>query len=123
MRNIQQGGGMSLYNQTTSQASHSHQIMSLKFGRFELEGPFSKLADLNEAPGVFALFCHVADRYDLLDVREAADVQAEVARTIETGNWTEVCTGKLRVGVYYSTNPEEVESVRREVLLGVGSKK
>ena len=116
---------MSLYNQTTSQAStsHSHQNMSLQFGRFKLEGPFSKLADLKEAPGVFALFCNVDERFDVLDVREAQDVQAEVGKTIETGNWTEICTGKLRVGVFYSTDPAEIESVRREVLLGVGSKK
>jgi len=97
--------------------------MGLQFGRFELQGPFSKLADLKEAPGVFALFCHIGEKYDLLDVREATDVQAEVARTIETGNWIDVCTGKLRVGVYYSSDPAEVESVRREVLLGVGNGK
>jgi len=81
----------------------------------ELEGPFSLLDQLKDAPGVFALLCldPESGSFQLLEVRTAALVQREVAESLREV-WTEVCKGKLRVAAVYGEH--QLDQIKLQIL-------
>ena len=90
--------------------------MGLNFDGIELQGPFSRLDQLEDQPGVVAILCFKDNRFELLDVRTAKLVQTEVADILAEPSWSEVCGGKLRVAVFYTANEEELLSVKQQVM-------
>ncbi len=94
--------------------------MVLKFGDVELLGPFSRLDELEDQPGLFVILCYKDVRFEPLDVRIAKLVQTEVARALAEPNWTEICTGRLRIGVLYSFDEAQLDSIKQQLLCEVG---
>jgi len=90
--------------------------MPLKFGDVELQGPFSRLDELEDKPGLFAILCYQNMKFEVLDVKPAKLVQTEVGETIAHVDWSEICKGKVRVAVHYTEDENEVERIKQAVL-------
>jgi hypothetical protein len=88
--------------------------MAVRFGDLELEGPFSTLEELIDAPGVYALLCLNEDTGDfkLLQVKTTTLIQTEVARTLRD-DWSSFCQGKIRVAVFYGE--ENLDQIREQI--------
>lgn len=89
--------------------------MALTFSNVELEGPFSRLDELKDAAGVFAILCYRESRFNLLAVEVAEQVQTEVANLVARSDWSDVCSGKVRVAVYYTTDGTEASKIKDEI--------
>lgn len=93
--------------------------MPLRFGNVQLQGPFSRLNELEDQPGLFVVLCYDTTRlvpFVPLDVRIAKLVQTEVESALADPKWTEMCTGKLRLAVFYSPEQTQLDSIKHQVL-------
>lgn len=91
--------------------------MSVKYGNVELEGPFSQLDELKDSPGVYALLDsnEKTGQFELLQVATTLLVRTQVANTLRD-DWTEFCTGKLCMAVYYGAEIEQLDAIKRQIL-------
>lgn len=89
--------------------------MSLRFGDVELLGPFGRLDELEDRPGLFVILCYQNNVFEPLDVRIAELVQTEVAAALDEPIWTDLCTGKLRVAVVYSSEESILEGIKQRI--------
>lgn len=90
--------------------------MSLSLGDIEFDGPFSKLSDLDDAPGIFAVLNYEDMQFKFVELRKARLVQTEVAKALSTKSWSSSPNGKLRIAVCYSTDATEMSIIMHQVL-------
>jgi tetratricopeptide (TPR) repeat protein len=95
-------------------------IMPLRFGDIELLGPFGRLDELEDQPGLFVILCYQDTTFEALDVRIADLVQTEVAEALNEPIWIDMCTGKLRVAVLYSSNESVLHYNRLRIVSSEG---
>jgi len=97
----------------------SHRLsrdMPHKFGHVELLGPFGRLDELEDIPGLFVILCFQNDVFAALDVRIAHKVQTEVAEALNEAIWSDMCTGKLRVAVMYSSEDSVLHVTKHRIV-------
>jgi hypothetical protein len=94
--------------------------MPLRFGDIELLGPFGRLDELEDQPGLFVILCYQGTTFEPLDVRIAELVQTEVAEALDEAIWIDMCTGKLRVAVLYSSNDSVLHYTRLRIVASEG---
>lgn len=90
--------------------------MVLSVGDVEFDGPFSKLSELEDSPGVFVVLCYKDMAFKFLDVRKAKFVQTEVANAIAQNSWAVADDGRLRIAVCYSSDAMEMDIIKHHVL-------
>jgi len=94
--------------------------MPLRFGDVELLGPFGRLDELEEQPGLFIVLCYQNTMFEPLDVRIAEFVQTEVAAALNEPHWIDVCAGKLRVAVLYSSDDSVLQYIKQQIVSAEG---
>jgi hypothetical protein len=87
--------------------------MSVTIGRFQFDGPYDDVDDLEDRSGVYAILCRNNGNYDLIDVGESATVATRVANHDRAGCWSGSCRSKLMVAVHYT--PYLQQSGRQEI--------
>jgi hypothetical protein len=90
--------------------------MTITFGKTEFEGPLSRLDELNDEPGVYALLCFDGETFKVLDVQIATHVQTSVAKALAAKTWHDICQGKMRVAAFYTKDEHQQMRLRQEVL-------
>jgi len=90
-------------------------------GQVVLQGPYTSTADLEDKPGVYAVFCLQDGERRLLDVRCTGRVRAQAAIALSSSLWRHCCHGLVQLGVVYTSDPEEMESVRKNLWLCPGN--
>lgn len=89
--------------------------MPLRFGDVELLGPFGRLDELEDRPGLFVILCYQNNVFEPLDVRLAEMVQTEVAEALDEPIWADMCSGKLRVAVIYSSDDSILQGIKQRI--------
>lgn len=90
--------------------------MPVKFGDVELLGPFGRLDELQDSPGLFVIFCSQDEVYTALDVRIAHQVQTDVAEALNEPLWSDMCIGKLRVAVMYCSDDAVLHVTKHRIV-------
>jgi len=52
--------------------------MSISIGRYEFDGPYSSVAELEEKPGIYAVLHYEGEEYDLIHVAEADNIKDRI---------------------------------------------
>ncbi len=89
--------------------------MSMDIGNHVFEGPFTSAQDINEAPGMFVVFCHAGDDYKALDCGISGDVRMTLQRHARTRDWQNACAGSVEFAVLYSDDDDMLDQVEAEL--------
>jgi hypothetical protein len=81
--------------------------MSIKIGRYDFEGPYSSTTPIEDKSGVYAVLCHVNDKYNVLDVGESATVKTRLDNHERKDCWKRNCSAVLMFAVYYTPNLQQ----------------
>ncbi|MEX2030713.1 MAG: hypothetical protein WD906_07070 [Anaerolineales bacterium] len=86
--------------------------MNLNIGGYPFEGPFNETKDLKNAPGLYAVHIQQDEEYTLVDLGQAADVQASVRGHSRQDCWLRHSKGGLiSFSAYYTPDlPAEVRA-------------
>lgn len=87
--------------------------MGITVGKYNFEGPYTKISNLEDSAGVYAIHCYRDEKYYLIDVGESATVKSRVENHDRADCWKRNCRGTLTISVLYT--PHQQQAGRREV--------
>ncbi len=85
--------------------------MSIFIGRFEFDGPYPRVDDLENKAGVFAILYRLqTDDYELLELNQASNIKESLRCFSDTES-----IGPVFLAVYYSRSKEERSEIIDEI--------
>ena len=78
--------------------------MTITIGKYTFDGPFSSPNSLEKRSGVYAIHCHKAGSYSLIDIGESSEVRDRVIGHDRKDCWNRNCIGSLTYSAFYTPN-------------------
>ena len=75
--------------------------MSVLIGKYEFNGPYENVTELEEKPGLYAVLHCQNDEYELIHVAQANSIRDCLQHSQVATNPTE-CSGKVLLASYYT---------------------
>lgn len=88
--------------------------MSILIGRYEFEGPFSRLESIKNIPGVYAVLSYNNGTYDLLDIDQAEGLRTAIEDHRSYDYWIRNCSGVVSALMHYT--PQSGLHQRQEIV-------
>jgi len=88
--------------------------MAIEIGNYSFEGYFSSPAYIEEAPGLYAIFCRHYEKDLLVDTGESDNVRLRVENNEKSNCWRRNCPSALGYAVLYTPDLDEEERKRIE---------
>ncbi len=77
--------------------------MSIRIEEYTFDGPFTRIEDLEEKPGVYALLCLMSNqKHFLIDVGESENVRYAVEEHERQECWVRNCKGNIIAAALYT---------------------
>jgi hypothetical protein len=82
--------------------------MAIQIEDYTFEGPYARVEELKERPGVYAVLCLMNNqKHFLVDVSESDNVRQSIETHDRKECWLENCKGNILVAVLYTKEMDQ----------------
>ena len=89
--------------------------MTIDLAGYSFDGPFTKISELKDQSGVYAILDKNGDDYSTLDLGESGEIQTRIENHDRQDCWNENKKGTITVWTHYvgETEREQIEQIIR----------
>jgi len=88
--------------------------MSISVGKYSFKGPYINTINLEDKSGIYAIHCHLGDKYFSIDVGESATVKSRIETHDRKTCWTKNCSATLTYSVLYTPHLQQEGRIKIE---------
>ncbi len=96
--------------------------MPLQLSNYNFDGPFYKISDIKDQPGIYAILTNIPRGVALLDIGESENVKTRIQNHDRKDEWNKHAQGTISAAVYYTNHLPPVSRKAIEHILRMSFK-